>query len=337
MAKKKITKEAFENKLMKKSQFIDLENGNNNQCKRVKSTSLKLNNASNGGFPAVGVVEIYGAEQSGKTTVSLDTAKNIQKENIQNVIAFIDLEHSLDVEWAKKIGVNLKSAFQFKDGQIDFTKRNKDGQFLFSQPDSAEETFEIIYMLLKRKEIKMIIIDSVAALTCQKELDGKAGDTHISLQARLMSEGLRKITTLNNNTLIFFTNQIRHKIGGYGNPETTPGGNALKFYAIQRYSIYRKESITDKDGNVVGSKSLVKLIKNKIGGAHKTFFIAINNSFGIDTSEDIFSICLEKGIIKQSGSWFVIGNKKFQGENQIKEYIRKPEVERKLIDYVNTK
>ena len=253
--------------------------------------SLTLDKALGiGGLPKGRVVEIYGPESSGKTTLALSTAAQAQKKG--GTVAFVDAEHALDVSYAKKLGVKVSD-------------------MLISQPDTGEQALEITETLVRSGAVDVLIVDSVAALTPKAEIDGDMGDTHVGLQARLMSQALRKLTgSINRSqTLVIFINQIRMKIGVmFGNPETTTGGNALKFYSSVRLDVRRIASLK-KGEEVIGNRTLVKIVKNKMAPpfARAEFDLLYNE--GISQSGEILDMALREGVIDKAGAWF-----SFQGE-----------------------
>ncbi|MDY6832499.1 MAG: recombinase RecA [Thermodesulfobacteriota bacterium] len=262
-----------------------------------------------GGLPRGRVTEIYGQESSGKTTIALHTVAEAQKKG--GIAAFIDAEHALDTAYAKKLGVNTD-------------------ELLVSQPDTGEQALEIADMLVRSGAIDILVIDSVAALVPKAEIEGEMGDSHMGLQARLMSQALRKLTGVigKTNTSIIFINQIREKIGVFfGNPETTPGGNALKFYASVRLDIRRSAAI--KDGQeVVGNRVRVKVVKNKIAPPFKTVEFDMMYGEGISKTGELLDIGVENNIIEKSGSWYSYNGERIgQGRENVKQFFAdKPEV-----------
>jgi recombination protein RecA len=244
-----------------------------------------------GGVPKGRIIELYGHESSGKTTLALHIAANIQKSG--GVAAFIDAEHALDTSYAKKIGVKIED-------------------LLVSQPNSGEEALGICEALVKSGEVDAVIVDSVAALTPQAEIDGAIGDAHVGLQARLMSQAMRKLTSLisRTNTLCIFTNQVREKIGVmFGNPETTPGGKALKFYSSCRLQVQRIGAIKNPSGEIIGNRTRVKVVKNKVGAPFTEAEFDILYSCGISYAGSVLDAALSRGVVEKKGSWFSFGDK----------------------------
>jgi len=269
----------------------------------ISTGSIALDKALGiGGLPRGRVAEIYGPESSGKTTLALHAVANAQKNG--GIAAFVDAEHALDTVYARKLGVNCD-------------------ELLVSQPDTGEQALEIADMLVRSGAIDILVIDSVAALVPRAEIEGEMGDSHMGLQARLMSQALRKLTGTigRTNTLIIFINQIRMKIGVvFGNPETTTGGNALKFYASVRLDIRRVGAI--KDGQeVVGNKTRVKVVKNKIAPPFKEAEFDIMYGEGISRSGDLLDVGVAAGVIDKSGSWYSYDKERIgQGRENVKRF-----------------
>ena len=257
-----------------------------------------------GGLPKGRIIEIYGPESSGKTTFALSVVAQAQKKG--GICAFVDAEHALDPSYAKKIGVDIEN-------------------LLVSQPDSGEQALEIADTLVRSGAIDVLVVDSVAALVPKAELEGEMGDSHMGLQARLMSQALRKLTSTvsRSNTLIIFINQIRMKIGVmFGSPETTTGGNALKFYASVRLDIRRVGAIKDKD-EVIGSQTRVKIVKNKVAPPFKTVDFDIMYGEGISKTGELIDLGVKAGLVEKSGAWFAYkGEKLGQGRENAKIFLR---------------
>jgi len=257
-----------------------------------------------GGLPRGRVIEVYGPESSGKTTVALHAIANAQKSG--DICAFIDAEHALDPEYAKKLGVDIDS-------------------LLVSQPDTGEQALEIADMLIRSGAIGLIVIDSVAALVPRAEIEGEMGDSHVGLQARLMSQALRKITGAlsNSNTTCIFINQLREKIGVmFGSPETTTGGKALKFYASVRLDIRRIEAL--KDGQeIVGNRTRVKVVKNKVAPPFKQAEFDIIYGEGISREGSLIDMGVEHGIVRKAGAWYTYdGDQLGQGKENARQFLR---------------
>ena len=266
-----------------------------------------------GGVPRGRVIEVYGPESSGKTTLALHIIAEAQKAG--GYAAFIDAEHALDPSWAEKLGVNTK-------------------ELLVSQPDHGEQALEITETLVRSGALDIIVVDSAAALVPRAELEGEMGDTHVGLQARLMSQALRKLTgtVSRSGTAVLFINQIREKIGVvYGNPETTPGGRALKFYTSVRMEIRRVTTI--KDGqDAVGNRTRVKVVKNKVAPPFKQTEFDIMYNHGISYEGDIIDLALKAEVVQKMGSWFSYGDSKIgQGRENAKQFLIDNEKERKEI------
>jgi recombination protein RecA len=268
-----------------------------------------------GGLPRGRVVEIYGPESSGKTTLTLHAIAQAQKAG--GVCAFIDAEHALDVTYARKLGVRIED-------------------LLVSQPDNGEQALEIADKLVATGAIDLIVVDSVAALVPKAEIEGEMGDSHMGLQARLMSQALRKLTaaTCRNNTCVVFINQLRQKIGVvYGNPETTTGGNALKFYASVRLDI-RKTGVIKNGEQVVGNKTRVKVVKNKVAPPFRECEFEITYGTGISTAGEIVDLASEAGFIEKSGAYYSLGGERIaQGRDKACQYlVEHPELAAELRD-----
>jgi recombination protein RecA len=278
---------------------------NNKNIETISTGSILLDDAiGNGGLQKGRIIEIFGPESSGKTTICLHVIREIQKKG--GIGAFIDVEHALDLKYAEKIGVNTNN-------------------LLVAQPNSGEEALTILESLAKRK-VDVIILDSVAALVTKAEIEGSIGDAHIGQQARLMSQALKKIVAIisDSNSLVIFTNQLRSKIGVmYGNPETTCGGNALKFYTSVRIDMRRSEMIKKND-EITGIKVRVKIVKNKCAPPFKEAIITINYNEGITLINEILEFAVQFNLIQKSGSWYSInGEKMGQGADASIEYLKK--------------
>lgn len=270
-----------------------------------------------GGMPRGRIVEIYGPESSGKTTLALSVIAEAQKKG--GTCAFVDAEHALDPAYAKKIGVNLDN-------------------LLISQPDAGEQALEITDTLVRSGAIDVLVVDSVAALVPKAELEGEMGDSHMGLHARLMSQALRKLTSTvsRSNTLVIFINQIRMKIGVmFGSPETTTGGNALKFYASVRIDIRSVGKIKDKD-EIIGNQTRVKIVKNKVAPPFKTVDFDIMYGEGISKTGELIDLGIKDGIVEKAGAWFSYkGEKLGQGRENAKIFLREhPEIANEIEDKI---
>ena len=283
----------------------------------VSSGSLALDIALGvGGYPKGRIIEIYGPESSGKTTFALHAIAEVQKTGGR--AAFIDAEHALDPVYAKKLGVNIN-------------------ELLLSQPDTGEQALEICEALVRSEAMSIIVIDSVAALVPQAEIEGEMGDSHVGLQARLMSQALRKLSGAINktNTICIFINQLREKVGVmFGNPETTPGGRALKFYSSIRLDVRRAEQI--KQGtDVIGNKTVVKVVKNKVAPPFKTAEVEIMYGEGVSKEGEIIDIASNLGILEKNGAWYAYNGQKIgQGKENVKILLKE---NRELFNEINEK
>jgi recombination protein RecA len=273
-----------------------------------------------GGYPKGRIIEIYGPESSGKTTLTLHAIAEAQKAG--GIAAFIDAEHAFDRNYAEKLGVDIEN-------------------LIISQPDNGEQALEIAENLIRSGAIDIVVIDSVAALTPKSEIEGEMGDSKMGLHARLMSQALRKLTGTISKThcTVFFINQLREKIGVmFGNPETTTGGNALKFYASVRLDIRRSSQIKDGD-NVIGNRTKVKVVKNKVAPPFKTAEFDIMYGEGVSKTGEILDLAVEFEIIKKSGSWFSYGDTKLgQGRDAVKALIKdNPELAEELEEKIKSR
>ncbi len=270
----------------------------------IPTGSLSLDLALGGGIPKGRIIEIYGPESSGKTTLALHAVAEVQKQG--GLAAFIDAEHAVDPEYAAKIGVNLDD-------------------LLISQPDTGEQALEICETLVRSSAVDIVVVDSVAALVPRAEIEGDMGDSHMGLQARLMSQALRKLTGViaKSKTTVIFINQLRMKIGVmFGNPETTSGGNALKYYASVRLDIRRTEALKDGD-NIIGNHVKVKVVKNKIAAPFKIAEFDIMYNEGISTAGDIIDLAVKEGLINKAGAWYSYKEEKIgQGREAAKQFLK---------------
>ena len=270
----------------------------------ISSGSLALDIALGvGGYPKGRIIEIYGPESSGKTTFALSAIAEVQKQGGR--AAFIDAEHALDPVYAKNLGVKID-------------------ELLLSQPDTGEQALEICEALVRSEAVSIVVIDSVAALVPQAEIDGEMGDSHVGLQARLMSQALRKLSgTINKTkTTAIFINQLREKVGiMFGNPETTPGGRALKFYASVRLDIRRGEAIKQGD-KIIGNRTNIKVVKNKVAPPFKTASVDIMYGEGVSHTGELIDIATDINILEKSGAWYAYNGEKIgQGRENVKEYL----------------
>lgn len=277
-----------------KGHVVNLQEADNT-IERCSSGSIALDIALGGGYAYGRIVEIYGPESSGKTTVCIHGMVEAQRANPGKYVAFIDSEYSFDPSYAENLGLNIS-----------------EDRFIYAQPEHGEQAFDIVEKLLKSGEVCFIVVDSVAAMVPKAELEGEMGESKMGLHARLMGQGMRKLTgpISKAKCVLYFTNQLRDNIGViYGNPETTPGGNALKFYASQRLDIRRGQ--LDKDGDdVLGNMIKIQVKKNKTAPPFKKAEIYIEYGFGFSEEAELLNLAVESGIIKKSGSWYGYGSKK---------------------------
>jgi len=287
----------------------------------VSTGSLGLDIALGiGGLPRGRVIEIYGPESSGKTSLTLSVIAQMQK--VGGTAAFIDAEHALDIQYAAKLGVNIE-------------------ELLVSQPDTGEQALEIADMLVRSGSVDIVVVDSVAALTPRAEIEGDMGDSHMGLQARLMSQALRKLTSniKKTNTMVIFINQLRMKIGVmFGNPETTTGGNALKFYASVRLDIRRIGAIK-KDDEIIGAETRVKVVKNKVAPPFRKAEFDMLYGEGISLEGEIIDQAVKLDIIEKSGSWYSYNSEKIgQGKDNVREFLKgNPDISKDIENQVRDK
>lgn len=315
LAMDQITKQFGDGSIMKLGEFHQAD------VEVIPSGSISLDIALGGGYPKGRIIEIYGPESSGKTTLTLHAIAEIQKQG--GTAAFVDAEHALDPSYAKKLGVDTAN-------------------LLVSQPDNGEQALEITETLVRSNAVDLIVVDSVAALTPQAEIDGDMGDSHMGLQARLMSQALRKLTGIINKSkaTVIFINQIRMKIGVmFGNPETTTGGNALKFYASQRIDIRRIGQIKVGE-DIVGNRTKIKVVKNKIAPPFRVAEFDIMYNEGISYLGDILDLAAQHEVVTKSGAFYKYNDETIgQGRDKTKEYLRSnpeilAEIDKKVRDKV---
>lgn len=311
LAMEQITKQFGDGAIMKlgDSQKADVD--------LFSSGALSIDLALGGGFPKGRIIEIYGPESSGKTTLTLHAIAEIQKQG--GTAAFIDAEHALDPQYAKRLGVDTENLF-------------------ISQPDNGEQALEICETLVRSNAVDVVVVDSVAALVPQAEIEGDMGDSHMGLQARLMSQALRKLTGIINKSkcTVIFINQIRMKIGVmFGNPETTTGGNALKFYASVRMDIRRIGQIKEGE-NIIGNRTKVKIVKNKIAPPFRVAEFDIMYNEGISATGDAVDLGVQYGIVGKAGAWFDYNDAKIgQGREAAKKYLKEnPKVMEEIVKKV---
>jgi recombination protein RecA len=294
--------------------IMKLGEGHKIDVETFPTGSLSLDLALGGGIPKGRIIEIYGPESSGKTTLALHAVTEVQKQG--GMAAFVDAEHALDPEYAARIGVNLDD-------------------LLISQPDTGEQALEITETLVRSNAVDLVIVDSVAALVPRAEIEGEMGDSHMGLQARLMSQALRKLTgsISKSKTTVIFLNQLRMKIGVmFGNPETTAGGQALKYYASVRLDIRRSEQIKDSD-SVIGNHVKVKVVKNKVAAPFKVAEFDIMYNEGISTAGDLLDLAVKYDLVKKSGAWYEYKEEKMgQGREAAKQFLKDRPAEMKTLD-----
>lgn len=302
-----------------KGSIMNLSGDNKIDVETTSTGSISLDLALGGGIPKGRIIEIYGPESSGKTTLTLHAVAEVQRQG--GVAAFVDAEHALDPAYAKRLGVDIE-------------------KLLVSQPDSGEQALEIVETLVRSNAVDMVVIDSVAALVPQAEIEGDMGDSHMGLQARLMSQALRKLTSIisRSKCTVIFINQLRMKIGVmFGNPETTTGGNALKFYASVRMDIRRTSQIKTGE-EIIGSRVRVKVVKNKVAPPFRQAEFDIMYNQGISIEGDVLDLATERGIVEKAGAWFAYGGENIaQGREAAKKYLHdNPKVLKEIDKKVRT-
>lgn len=306
-----------------KGSVMKLGDNKHMEVETIPSGSIALDVALGiGGYPKGRIIEIYGPESSGKTTFALHAIAEVQKTGGR--AAFIDAEHALDPVYAKNLGVNID-------------------ELLLSQPDTGEQALEICEALVRSEAINIVVIDSVAALVPQAEIEGEMGDSHVGLQARLMSQALRKLSgTINKtNTIVIFINQLREKVGVmFGNPETTPGGRALKFYSTIRLDVRRAEQIKQGD-SVVGNRTVIKVVKNKVAPPFKTANVDIMYGEGVSKEGELIDLASDISVIDKSGAWYSYNGEKIgQGKENVKQLLKentklRDEIDAKVREHYN--
>ena len=329
---KQVTKEKDKN-LEAVLQEIEKQFGKGSIMKLGENPHMEVETTSSGslaldlalgvmGYPKGRIIEIFGPESSGKTTVALHAIAEVQKQGGR--AAFIDAEHALDPVYAKNLGVNID-------------------ELLLSQPDTGEQALEICEALVRSEAINIVVIDSVAALVPQAEIEGEMGDSHVGLQARLMSQALRKLSgTINKtNTIVIFINQLREKVGVmFGNPETTPGGRALKFYSTIRLDVRRAEQIKQGD-SVVGNRTVIKVVKNKVAPPFKTANVDIMYGEGVSKEGELIDLASDISVIDKSGAWYSYNGEKIgQGKENVKQLLKentklRDEIDAKVREHYN--
>jgi len=300
-----------------KGSIMKLGEAYSTNVETIPTGSISLDLALGGGIPKGRIIEIYGPESSGKTTITLHAISEVQKRG--GTAAFIDAEHALDPAYAKRIGVDTEN-------------------LLLSQPDNGEQALEIVETLVRSNAVDLIVVDSVAALVPRAEIEGEMGDSHMGLQARLMSQALRKLTGIisRSKVTVVFINQIRMKIGVmFGNPETTTGGNALKFYASVRIDIRRIGQIKQGE-EIIGNRTRIKVVKNKIAPPFRQAEFDIMYNQGISKSGDVLDLAVEHNLVEKSGAWYAYNNEKIgQGREAAKQYLdENPKVQADLADKI---
>jgi len=304
--------------------IMTMGNGQNHNIQLIPTNIVSLDLALGGGIPRGRVMEIYGPESSGKTTIATHMIAQVQKTG--GVAAFVDAEHALDPEYAKMLGVDLDN-------------------MLVSQPDSGEQALEIVETLVRSNAVDIVVVDSVAALVPRAEIEGEMGDAMVGVQARLMSQALRKLTSAvsKSKTTVIFINQIRMKIGVmFGNPETTSGGNALKFYASLRLDIRRIEQLKQGD-EVIGNRIKVKVVKNKIAPPFKIAEFDLIYNEGISIEGDLIDVGITAGVVHKAGSWYTYGDQQLgQGKEQARKLLKEnqklaSEIQKKVLDFAQAK